>query len=435
MAEQGAVRVTTSEESPVVRRLEVEVGKGRVNKAFERAYRDLAKRAQVKGFRKGKVPRAVLEKMFGPQVREEIERLLVTESLGEAVEQAEIRPVTEPSIEGGTPEPDAAYTYTAVIEVKPAIELPELTGLPAQKPAVEVPDQELLEQLERIREGQAQLVEEPEDTPAAEGHHLKIDFVGRIDGETFEGGTGSDVEVELGTGRFIPGFEEQLVGAKAGEDVEIRVTFPEDYGAAELAGKEAVFATHLAAIRRREVPELDDELAKDLGDFEDLDALRAKVREDMSAQRENAAEAALRQSVLDALIERTEFDVPAGLIERRLEGQLQRAHRELESSVPHDQLHQQLDAWREQWRPRAERDVREALLLEAVSDAREIEVSEEELEAKMEEMAEAQGIDPQRWKQAYRQGELVEALRVQIKDEKALAFLCSEAKIAETSDT
>jgi trigger factor len=435
MAQDGAVRVTTNEESAVVRRLEVEVAKDRVNAAFDRAYRDLAKRAQVKGFRKGKVPRGVLEKMFSLQVGEEIERLLVTESLGDALEEAGVRPVTEPSIDAGSPQPDAPYTYTAVIEVKPGIELPELTGLPATRPSVDVSDQEILEQLERIREGQAELLEEAEDAEAAEGHHLKIDFVGRIDGEAFEGGTGNDVDVEIGTGRFIPGFEEQLLGAKAGDDVEIRVNFPDDYGAEELAGKEAVFATHVASIHKREVPELDDELARDLGDFDDLDALRAKVREDLEGQRQNAAEAALRQSVLDALVERTQFDVPAGLIERRLQSQLQRAHQELEKTMPHEQLHQQLDGWRESWRPRAERDVREALLLEAVSAEREIEVSEEELEAKMNEMAEAQGVDSKNLKQAYQQGELAEALSVQMKDEKALAFLCSEAKIEETSDT
>jgi trigger factor len=435
MAQDGAVRVTTNEESAVVRRLEVEVAKDRVNAAFDRAYRDLAKRAQVKGFRKGKVPRGVLEKMFSLQVGEEIERLLVTESLGDALEEAGVRPVTEPSIDAGSPQPDAPYTYTAVIEVKPGIELPELTGLPATRPSVDVSDQEILEQLERIREGQAELLEEAEDAEAAEGHHLKIDFVGRIDGEAFEGGTGNDVDVEIGTGRFIPGFEEQLLGAKAGDDVEIRVNFPDDYGAEELAGKEAVFATHVASIHKREVPELDDELARDLGDFDDLDALRAKVREDLEGQRQNAAEAALRQSVLDALVERTQFDVPAGLIERRLQSQLQRAHQELEKTMPQEQLHQQLDGWRESWRPRAERDVREALLLEAVSAEREIEVSEEELEAKMNEMAEAQGVDSKNLKQAYQQGELAEALSVQMKDEKALAFLCSEAKIEETSDT
>lgn len=431
----GDVRVTTHEESPVIRRLEVEVDSSRVRKAFDRAYRDLARRGRVPGFRPGKAPRSVLEKMFGGQVREDIERLLVAESLAEAVEEAGVHPVTEPAIDAQVPESDTAFRYTAQIEVKPTIELPTLEGLPGKRPAVEVADTDVLEELENLRERHAQLVEEAEDVVAAEGHILKVDFVGRIDGEPFEGGSGQDVPVELGGDRFIPGFAEQLLGARAAEDREVRVSFPEDYGNPELAGREAVFAVHVAALQRRDVPELDDDFAKDLGDFESVDALRTRVREDMTAQRERAAEQALHRSVMDSLVERTAFDVPPGLIERRLESQLQRAHRELAESMPHDELHQQLDAWRENWRSQAERDVREALLLESVSAAKGVEASDEEVEARIGEMAEAQGMDPARLRQAYGEGDLIEALRVQLQDEKALAFLCAEAKIEETSDT
>jgi trigger factor len=431
----GDVRVTTHEQSPVIRRLEVEVDPTRVRNAFDRAYRDLSRRARVPGFRPGKAPRGVLEKMFGGQVREEIERLLVAESLGEAVEEAGLRPVTEPAIDAQPPEADAPFRYTATVEVKPTIELPALEGLPGRRPAAEVADTDVLEELENLRERNAQLVEEEEGVPAAEGHILKVDFVGRIDGEPFEGGSGQDVSVELGSDRFIPGFAEQLVGARAGEDREVRVSFPEDYGNAELAGREAVFAVHVAAVQRRDVPELDDEFAKDLGDFDDLDALRSRVREDMVAQRERAAEEALRRSVMDSLIERTDFDVPPGLIERRLESQLQRAHRELAQSMPEDALHQQLDAWRESWRPQAERDVREALLLEAVARAQGVEASDEEVDARIAELAESQGIEAKRLRQAYQEGDVLDALRVQLQDEKALAFLCAEAKIEEVSDT
>ncbi len=431
----GDVRVTTHEESPVIRRLEVEVEPARVRKAFDRAYRDLAKRARVPGFRPGKAPRGVLEKMFGGQVREEIERLLVAESLAEAVEEAGVHPVTEPAIDAQVPEVDSAFRYTAQIEVKPTIELPTLEGLPAKRPSVELADTDVLEELENLRERSAQLVEEPEDVLAAEGHTLKVDFVGRIDGEPFEGGSGQDVPVELGGDRFIPGFAEQLVGARAGEDREVRVNFPEDYGNTELAGREATFAVHVAALQRREVPELDDDFAKDLGDFDDLDALRTRVREDMTAQRERAAEQELHRSVMDALVERTSFDVPPGLTERRLESQLQRANRELAESMPHDALHQQLDAWRENWRPQAERDVREALLLEAVAAAQGVEASDDEVEARIAEMAEAQGMDAARLREAYGEGDLLDALRVQLQDEKALAFLCAKAKIDEASDT
>ena len=432
MAEEGAVRVRTSEESPVVRRLEVEVDAARVRQAFERAYRDLARRARVRGFRPGKAPRAVLERMYGPQIREEIEHALVSESLPEAVKEAGLHPVGEPAIDAQPPEADAPFRYTAQIEVKPAIELPPLEGLPGQRPAADVSDTDVLTELEGLRQRNAQLLEEPAGTAAAPGHVLKLDFVGRVDGKPFQGGSGHDVAVELGSERFLPGFAEQLEGVRAGEDREVRVTFPEDYGNAELAGREAVFAVHVASLQRRELPELDDEFAKDLGAFEDLEALRRRVREDLRAARERAAEARLRASLLASLVARTSFEVPPGLIERRLDRQLARAHRELEGSMPEEALHAQLDAWREAWRPRAEREVREALLLEAVAAKQGLEVSDEELEAHIGALAAEQGADAARLRSAYRQGELWEALRVQMLDEKALAFLCARAEVEET---
>jgi trigger factor len=434
MADESALRVETSRESAVLSRLEVEVPAERVRRAFQRAYRDLARRARVPGFRPGKVPRSVLESKFGPVLREEIERALVSESLPEAVEQSGLRPVTEPAIDASAPEDGAPFRYSAQVEVKPEIELPELEGLPGQRPPQDVGDAELLTELERLREGNARVEEEPEGTEAANGHILKVDFVGRVGGEPFEGGSGQDVEVELGSERFIPGFAEQLAGAQAGDDREVRVSFPEDYANADLAGKEAVFAVHVASVQRRELPELDDEFAKDLGEFDDLAALRARVRADLEQARTRAAENRLRGSVLESLLARTSFDVPAGLIERRLQRQLSRAHEELQGRVPEDALHAQLDQWREAWRSGAEKEVREALVLEAVAAQLGLEASDTELDERIASLAEEQGVDAKRLRSAYRDGGLLEALRVQILDDKGLAFLCEHAQVEEVAD-
>lgn len=433
MADDSGLRVRTVETSSVTRSLEVEVPKARVRKAFDGAYRDLAKKARVKGFRPGKAPRSVLEKLYGPSLAEDIERVLVAETLPEAIDQAELRPIAEPAIDATTPEIDADFQYTATIEVKPSIALPKLKGLPATRPTVEVSDDDVQAQLEELRVRNAPLVEEPEGTAAAVGHTLKLNFVGRIDGEPFEGGTGNDVDVEVGSERFIPGFEEQLVGAVAGESRDITVSFPEDYGSAELAGKQAVFEAQVLSVQRRDEPELDDEFAKDLGDFESLDELRTRIRDDMEAGRKRESDAELHRTLLDALVERTEFEVPQGLVDRRLQNMLQRAHQQFGQSMPHDQLHAQLDAWQSEWRPRAEREVREALLLEAVAADQELTASDEEIDARLEQQAEQQGIDVPRLRTMYEQEGLIEALRVQLQDEKALAFLAGTAKIEETS--
>ena len=429
------IRVDAQAETPVRHRVEVEVDVSRVKRAFDRAYRELGRQARVKGFRPGKAPRSVLEKLYGGSVAEQIEQTLVSETLVEAVERAGLEAVAEPAVEAGTPAPDAAFRYTVRIEVKPAIELPELAGLPARRPRVDVGDADVERELEGLRDSQAQLIEEPEGTRLAEEHVAVLDFVGRVEGEPFEGGTGQGVQLTVGAGQFLPGFEDQLLGSVSGDDREVTLTFPDDYGNESLAGKQAVFAVHVAAIKRREVPALGDEFARDLGDFESLDALRDRIRSDLTEAGERAARSTLHRTLLDALGERARFEVPPGMIERQLQQRLESAHQRLGSQVPHDALHEQLGRWREEWRGAAERDVRDALLLEAVADAEGLEIGAEDVEARVQEMAEQQGVTPERLGKAWEGESLESELRRQLGHEKALEFLASRAKVEETTDT
>jgi trigger factor len=412
----------------------VEVDAPRVRRAFDRAYRDLGRRVRVKGFRPGKTPRAVLERLYGASVAEELEQALVAETLGDAVLQAGLDLVTEPAIEASPPSPDQSFRYTARIEVKPKVELPPLDGLPARMPRVEVTDADVEQELEALRQRHAQLVEEGEDAALADGHVASVDFAGRVDGQPFEGGTGKGVELWIGSGRSLPGFEAGLLGARSGEDREVTVSLPADHTRPELAGKPAVFSVHVNSIRRREVPALDDEFAKDLGDFGSVDALRARVRQDLLATRERAARAERDRTLLDALIERTRFEVPTGLVERQLDQRLHSAHDRLAGHVPHDALHEQMGRWRHEWRAAAEREVREALLLEAVARAEALEATPAEVQARIAEMAERQGVSAARLRQAWGEG-IESAVEAQLRDEKALEFLGSRAKVEVVSDT
>jgi trigger factor len=362
-------------------------------------------------------------------VAEELERQLVAETLPEALGQAALRPVAEPAIEARPPVGDAPFRYSARIEIEPEVELGEVRGLPGRRPAAEVSDADVLSELEALRQRHARLLEEPPERAIEHGHVVTIDFVGRVDGRPFEGGSGKDVELEVGSGRFVPGFEEQLVGARAGDDLEVRVDFPADYRNEGLAGKQAVFATHVASVRRREVPELDDEFAKDVGEFGSLEALRARVREELRQARERHATQELHRSLLDALIARTSFEVPPGLRERRLRSRLAGARRQLEQSVPHEALDAQLAHWAEEWRPQAEREVREALLLAAVAEREGIEVTDAEVDARIDALAAAQRVEPARLRKVYREQELLGSLRAQMREEKALEFLVREAKV------
>jgi len=434
-SEDSSLCVSTTETSPVLRTLEVEVDAKRVRKSFDRAYRDLGRRANVRGFRPGKAPRSVLEKLYGASIVEEMKQALVAETLSEAVDQSGLEPVAQPSVDAEALTEGEPFRYRASIEVKPEITLPELAGLPAKRPAVEVGVEDVEVELQGLRERRAPLVDEPEGTAAATGHTLVIDYSGSIDGEPFDGGSAEGAVLELGTGRFIPGFEEQLEGATVGEDQEIRVTFPEDYGAAHLAGKEAIFAAQVVRVQRRDLPELDDAFAKELGEFETIEDLRGRIRADLLATQERAAKVELRRTLMDALIRRTDFEVPPAMIERRLEQRLAMARQQLGKAIPESELNERLIEWREAWRPHAERDVREMLLLEAVARQVGCEVEDSAVDERIEEIAREQGIDLARLRQAYRERGMRDALHAEMVEDKALEFLVSEAKVEETTGT
>jgi len=430
-----SIRVETIESTSILHTIEVEVDASRVRKAFDRAYRDLARQVRIKGFRPGKAPRSVLEKLHGASVAEQLEHTLVSETLAEAVELSGVQPVSEPAISAGKPVPDASFKYTAVLEVSPEIELPDLSGLPALRPEVLVEDAEVDARLEELRVAQAPLVEEAEGTVLARGHFATIDFVGRIDGELFEGGSGQGVQLEVGEGRFIPGFEDQLTGAQAGDDREVSVTFPESYGNPEVAGKDAVFAVHVVDVRKRQVPELDDEFAKDVGDFDSLDTLRARIRADLESGQERESKETFRTTLMDALLERMDFAAPPGMIDRQLQNQLASAQRRLEGQLDHDGIHAQVERWREEWRPRAERDVREMLALQAIAKANGIEVEDDEVHARIDELVGEPESQAARLRELHEDEQLRESLRLQLRDEKVLDFLAPGAKIGDSSDT
>jgi len=429
--------VSASEQSPVLRSLAIEVEESGVREAFEHVYRDLAKSVRIKGFRPGKAPRAVLERMYGATVREEVERLLVGQTFAAAVDRSGIVPVIEPGIEAEPPQLGRAFRYTAQVEVKPRLELPGLDGLPAVRPLVQVRDDEVESELESLRQGRAPLEDEPEEARAGKGSVLTLDYEGRIDGQPFEGGSAEGAQVELGTGRLVAGFEEGLEGARRAESRELSVTFPEDYPAADLRGQQAVFSVSVRALQRRSVPALDDAFAKGLGEegVGTLEELRARIREMLHARRERAADEALHRSLLDALIERAPCEVPPGLVERRLSQRLASAHDQLESVLSHDELHARMDEWRVSWRPEAERDVRESLLLEAVAEQQGLGATDAELEERIERLARDQGVAPDRLKKLYHERGLAEGLRARLRDEKALEFLTSRAKVEVTSGT
>ena len=429
--DRNDIRVDTNEISPVVRELTIEIEAARVDAAYVDVVKQLRKTARVKGFRPGKVPLKVIKQMYAGSLGEEIERSLVQSTLADAVELAELQPVVEPQIEAEPPVEGKAFRYKARIEVKPDIELPDLEALSGSCLSVDVGDDAILTELDKLRERQVQWIEEPEDVSAEDGHQLKIDFVGSIDGVTFEGGSAEGVDLELGSGRMIPGFEDQLVGAKSGDERDLEVAFPDEYGNQELAGKAAVFAAKVTAIKRRELPELDDDFAKDIGDFETLDDVRDEIREKLQVQLQQSSDEHLHRSLLDDLVTRTSFEVPPTMVERQLESQIQQFERQLQGQVPEADLRARISQMREEGWDEARRRVREALLLESVAKQAELEASEEEIDARLDEMAAGQGVDPKMMRDMAKSQGWRHAIGAEVVDRKALAHLVEHAEISE----
>lgn len=425
------IRVESSRQSPVRHELEVEVSAERVDRLFDEAYRALGRRARVRGFRPGRAPRRVLERLYGPTVAEDVERELLQESLPEALREAGLEPVAEPAVDAERPAPGAAFRYRALVETRPEIPRVEWEGLSGQRPVFQVDEARVDRELEGLRERFAQLVEEPEGTPAAEGHVVTLDFEGRVDGKPFPGGRGEGVRLEIGSGRFPPGFEEQLLGARAGEEREIRIVFPEDFGNPDLAGREAVFAVRVLAVQRRELPELDDEFARDVGDFESLEELRERIRGELHASAERESRSALERSLTDALLERNPVEAPAALVERVLRARLGRLREELEGRLPEAEIDARLRGFAASWRPDAEREVKVDLLLEAVADTERIEVSDAEVEEHLRAQATERGIEAERLLQAYRRAGLLEAVRSELRSRRALERIVARAEVEE----
>ena len=435
MAEAGNasedIRVECSETSSVLRSISVEVDVARVGKAFDSAYGELRKSAQIKGFRRGKVPRSVLERIYGASIPDQIERVLVSETLAAAIETADVKPVSEPDIDAQRPEQGSSFHYTAHVEVKPEIDLPDLGRVEGRRPLVFVGDDEVEVELQRLRENATQLQEEPEVTEAVQGHTLTLNFVGRVDGEVFEGGSGDGVELELGSGAMIPGFEDQLMGVKAGESRQVQVTFPEDYGPEALNGQDAVFDCDVIAVRRKELPELDDEFAKDLGDCDSLEQLRERIRGDLEKTRDASAGRALDRSLMDSLLSLCEFEVPPGVVQGQLQNQMQSMHQQFQGRVPDEALHEQLRRMQEEGHPRAEQRVREMLLVDAIAADQAMEISPEEIDTRLSEMGAAQGMAAEQMRAMGEKQGWLPALEQELRERKVYGYLAEQGTVVD----
>lgn len=427
------MQVSVEEVSPTRCRLAIEVPVEKVAAEIDRAYGRVQQQARIRGFRPGKVPRTILEKYFGNQVRADVLSHLIEHSFAEAVEQTGLRAVGAPEIVPDSIAAGAPLRYQATIDVLPQIELDAVEGLPAKRPIRDVVDEDVERALQEIRESLAELRPvEGRETPV-KGDFVVVDYVATVDGESLGGEGGPKREnrmVEIGAGGVAPEIDEALQSMTVGETRTIPVGFPAEHPDSKIAGKSVDFELSLRGIREKVLPAIDDELAREHGEVETLEALRAKIRERIAASIRQASDEQVRDQVMDGLLERNAFEAPKSLVDRFTESLvndvLARSGRGAEALRGDEAAMAKL---REDLRPRAERQVRAALVLETLAEREKLEVSDADLEQRVEAMAAQAGDHAERLRAAYRKDEIRDELRSRLVRESALEWLVARAAI------
>ncbi|SDC24545.1 trigger factor [Shouchella lonarensis] len=386
-----SVKWEKTEENTVV--LTVEVDADQVKDALNKAFKKVVQKVNVPGFRKGKMPRGLFEKQFGVEaLYEEAVEVMLPTAYGNAVEEAGIHPVDRPDINVEQIAKDEPFIFTATVTVRPEAKLGDYKGLEVEVPSKEVTEEDVEAALKSLQERHAELVV-VEEGEIAEGDTAVIDFTGYVDGEAFEGGAAENHSLEIGSHSFIPGFEEQLIGVAPGAETDVEVTFPEDYHATDLAGKPAVFKVKVHDVKRKQLPTLDDEFAKDADDqVETLDELKSSVREKLATEKEQAAENAEREGLLSQVADNAEVTIPEAMITTEVDRMLEEFGQRLQAQGMNLELYFQFsgqteEAMREQMKEEAVKRLRTVLALEAIVSAESITVSEEEVDAEIEKMS------------------------------------------------
>lgn len=412
-------------------KLEFTVEAQKFEEAIQDVYKKNAKYFNIPGFRKGKAPFKMVEKAYGIQIfYEDAFNEIAGEAYVKGLEDNKIEAVSKPEIDIKQIEAGKDLIFTAVVQTKPEVTLGDYKGIELKKVEYNVTDKDVEHELEHIAEHNARLVA-VEDRPVEKDDTVVIDFEGFVDGKAFEGGKAENHELEIGSGKFIPGFEDQIVGMKIDEDRDIKVTFPEEYPAKELEGKEATFKIKLHEIKKKELPEINDEFAKDASEFDTLEDWKKSIREKQEKANESKAKFEMEDAAIETVCKNAKVDIPSGMIETQLDNM----EKDISSRLNYqgmnlDQYLQMIGKTKKEFRDenkeQAEKQVKTSLVLEAIMKDAKVEVTEEEIDAKIKEMAEMYGQKEEEVKQ---NPELRKYVEESLKSEKTIHYIVDNAKI------
>ncbi|MEZ4598969.1 MAG: trigger factor [Syntrophotaleaceae bacterium] len=423
------MNVKVEDISSVKKQLSFDVPAARVGEEIEKAYQQIAKTAKVKGFRPGKVPRQILERQYASQMESQVFEKLIRESFYQALADHKIAAVSGPEItDAGSLEKGKDFTFQAQVEVRPEVEPKDYIGLNLKKETLKVDEKVIDDRLEEMRAGSATMVDADRDE-ARQGDIVVLDFEGFINGVPFENGKAENHQLELGSKTFIAGFEEQLTGMKKGQEGEIEVTFPLDYGKKELAGQDAVFKVRIKEIREKVLPELNDEFAAQFG-LASLADLREKIAESFQVQQAERIERDFKDHLIDALVERNPFELPESMIEQQLEYMFENLQNRMQSQgMSMQALGLTPESFRNIYRQIAIKQVKGSLILEGIALKEKIQVEESEIEEKLEEIAEKNNASKEMVLNFYADESRRRGLVSQLGEEKVIHFLTGNASI------
>ena len=422
------MKVQVQELSPIEKSLSIEVEPTVVAKELDQAYATLSRQVKIAGFRPGKVPRRILEQRFKAEVEDDVIRRVVTKSYVEAVRQNNIEAVADPHVTNGKIDLTQPFAFTARVEVKPKVTAKDYQGIALKKNDAAVTDATVDERIEAIRQNLAEVVKVEGRDVAQAGDFALIDYTASIDGKDFAGGTAKDTLVEVAEGDIIHAKAKALEGAKIGDQRTVEYTFPEDHRE-DLKGKTARFTVTLKEIREKKVPAIDDALAEKSGaGVHTLKELRDRIKKDLERATKRKADDEEREAIIKGLVEKNPFDVPRAMVERAMDMMLEGAFNMMaRSGMDPNRVNIDWAKLREDFRPKAETEVRGQLLFEAVSKQEKIEVSDEDVEKKLEGLAEETGSPLSQVRKHYKEAQAKEALQARIREEKTIAFLRSAA--------
>jgi trigger factor len=426
------MKIDIDELDSVQRKVRVELPVETVANEFSRAYKNLGRRVRVKGFRTGKIPRTVLQGIYGDEVKGEVRSHLVEDSLGEIIRERGLQIVSRPEVESADLSEDGGFSFSAVFEIKPEIAVRDYLGIEVEKPKLSITDAQVAEALQRLQEGHARLELVTGRTTIQKGDFVTLDFEGVIDGKPFAGGKGENYTLEVGAGNALPQFEEAVLGLELNAPQRARVEYPESYPNKQIAGKAVDFSLVVREIKQKVLPALDDEFAKDHGECASLDELKERIRARLSEELRRYQDEELKEKIISRLIEAHSFTVPPSMVERQTRYLMERYQNQAAGQSGADgTAAPPLEEARKTLEPRAKRQVQATLLMEKIAQLEKLEVTDKEIQERVDSLAKAAGERGKTLREFYSRTEARDELRAQMLFDRTLSLLLERAKLKE----